>query len=82
VIAGRHHVDTPIQEGVADVLGHTEAGGGILGVGDREIDAVMFDEGTKAFAHQLASRPSDDVPDEEDIHTGRWESVSIGILCA
>ena len=39
VIARRHHVDAPVEELVADFAGDAEAGRGVLGVGDDEVDA-------------------------------------------
>ena len=39
VIAGRHHVDAVAEDGVGDVAGDAEAGGGVLDVGDDEVDA-------------------------------------------
>ena len=37
--------------------------------------------GAKSLAYQLAPGASDDVPDEQDVHAGRRESVSTGIFC-
>ena len=44
VIARRHHVDAPVEQLIADLARDAEAGGGVLGVGDDEIDAVVVDE--------------------------------------
>ena len=82
MIARGHHIHAPIEQRVADVLRDAEARGGVLGVGDREVDAVVLDQRAQAFANQLASGAPDDVPDEQDVHAGRRESVSTGIVCA
>ena len=50
VIARRHHVDAPVEQLVADLAGDAEAGRGVLGVGDDEIDAVVVDERRRAPA--------------------------------
>ena len=49
-------------------LSHAESTRRILGVGDDDVGGVKLDEGAQAPPHQLASRPPDDVADEEDAH--------------
>ena len=57
-----------LEDLVADLARDAEAGGGVLGVGDDEIDLMVVDERPDAAPHQLAARPADDVADEEDAH--------------
>ena len=57
-----------LEELVADLARDAEAGGGVLGVGDDEIDRVVVDEGRQALPDELAPGPADDVADEEDAH--------------
>ena len=44
VIAGRHHVDAPVEELIADLAGDAEAGRRVLGVGDDEVDLMVIDQ--------------------------------------
>ena len=68
VIAGRHHVDAPVEQLVADLARDAEAGRRIFGVGDDEVDGVVVDEGAEALPDELAAGAPDDVADEEDAH--------------
>ena len=66
VVARGHHVDAPVEQLVADLARDAEAGGGVLGVGDHEVDAVEVDDAGQAAPDQLAPGLADDVADEED----------------
>ena len=56
VIAGRHHVDAPVEQLVADLARDAEAGGGVLGVGDDEVDAVVVDDAGAGRAGRARAR--------------------------
>ena len=45
-----------VEELVADLARDAEAGGGIFGVGDDEIDLMVFDERPEPAPDQLAAR--------------------------
>ena len=66
VVAGRHHVDAPSQELIADLAGDAEAGRRVFGVGDDDVDLMVVDERGQTALDELASRPPDDVADEEN----------------
>ena len=68
MIARRHHVDAVFEQLLAYLTCDAETGGGILGVGDDEIDLVIVDERGEPASHELAPWTPDDVADEEDAH--------------
>jgi len=45
VVPRRHDVDAGVQKLIADLPRDTESRGGVLGVRDHEVDAVMVDDG-------------------------------------
>ena len=47
---------------------NTGAAGGVLAVGDDEIERVLFAKFGQEFLDRVASRPPDDVADEEQFH--------------
>ena len=55
MIAGGHHVDAVAEDRVGDVAGHAEAGGGVLDVGDDEVDALA--PTSAGMARRAISRP-------------------------
>src|SRR6266478_4864189 len=68
VIAGRHHVDAPFEQRLADVTRDTEPIGRVFRVRDDEVDAVMLDETTESPVYEVAPGASDNVADEQDVH--------------
>jgi hypothetical protein len=66
MVAGRHHVDAPAKDLIADLAGDAEAGRRILGVGDDDVDLMMIDEGGQPAPDELAPRAADNVSDEQD----------------
>jgi hypothetical protein len=70
VIAAGHHVHAVLEEVVGQIRRDAESGGGVLDVGDDKIDLMMRDERRKAAPHELASRPADDVADEQQTDHG------------
>ena len=71
VIARRHHVDAIAEDGVGDVAGHAKSRGGVLDVGDDEIDVALLDERGDGAPRDLASGLAEDVADEQDAHVSR-----------
>jgi hypothetical protein len=61
-------VDAVLEKLLAYLARDPETGGGVLRIGDDEIDAVVLDERAEAPPHELAAGPPDDVADEEDAH--------------
>jgi len=76
MIARREQVDAALQQFVQGVAGDAEARGGVLGVGDDEIDAVLPDHSRQELAYGTAAGPSDNVPDEKYLHGARLTSRS------
>src|SRR5258708_21282836 len=68
VIPRRHRVDAVAEDGVGDIPGDAEAGGGVLDVGDDEVQRLLFDERGHGAARDLAPRLAEDVADEKDTH--------------
>jgi hypothetical protein len=68
VIARGHDIDAPAEDLVADFTRDPGTGRGVLRVGDHQVDLMMIDESSHAAAHEIASRFSDNVADEEDAH--------------
>src|SRR6185436_288050 len=61
VIAGRHDFDAPIEQLIADLPGDAESGGGVLDVGDDEVDLVVLAQRGQASSNQLATGSPDAV---------------------
>ena len=74
-------MDAAIEQVVADLARDAEAGGGVLGVGDHQVDAVMVDEAVQSPPHELTPGSADDIADEEDVHRSSLGPVT-EIRCA
>ena len=74
VIAGRHHVDAGLEDGVADFARHAEAARRIFRVGHDEVDLVAFDQRPQRPHDEVAADLAKDVTDEEKRHR-----ISIGM---
>src|SRR5262249_21727303 len=78
VIARGHHIDPVLEQLIADLARDAEAGRGVFGIGNYEVDAVMLNDGAKAALHKIATGAPDDVTDEENAHAqcvGRAEAA-------
>ena len=82
VIAGGHHVDAVAEDRVGDVAGDAESGGGVLDVGDDEVDGVPLDERGEAAPGDLAPRLAEDVADEQDASSGSRSIVDADLAAA
>src|SRR5439155_2014883 len=78
VVARGHHADAPVEELIADLARDAEARRRVLHVGDHQIDGVVLDEGAEPTPDELASRPADDVANEEDAHCGHCRAGKAG----
>ena len=66
VVARGHDVDPGVENLLAHLARDAEAGGGVLRVGDDEVDLVIRAQRGHAAADEVASRAADDVADEEE----------------
>ena len=70
VVAGGHHVDTVVANGVTDLAGDAVATGSVLYVGHHQVEPVSVDQRRDPHARQTAPRFADDVTDEQNLHVG------------
>jgi hypothetical protein len=69
VITGGHHVYAGFENRFSNVAGDSETGGGILDVGDHEVDVMPGDEWFEGTLRDVAAGPAEDVADEKDAHS-------------
>jgi hypothetical protein len=65
VIAGGDDVDAEFEKFLGDLRSDTEAAGGVLAVGDGEIDRVLLPQLGQALVHDGPAWPAKNVSDEE-----------------
>ena len=68
VVTAGEKVHPGNPEFVGGLGGQAEAVGGVLPVGDDEVQAVLFADGFQMAANHVPARFTDDVPDEEEPH--------------
>src|SRR5206468_9065105 len=68
VITRSHHVDAPLKQLVADLPRNAESRGGILCIGNYEVDGVVLDDARQTAPDELAPGTPDDIADEQDSH--------------
>ena len=68
MIAAREQVELEAEELLGDLGSDAETGGGVLDVGDAEVDAVLLDDLVQAVVQQPSTRFAEDVADEQDSH--------------
>jgi hypothetical protein len=68
MIARSENVDPALQELSGNFARDTGTPGGVLTVRNHQINVVRLHDRAEAAAHQLTSRPCDDVADKEQLH--------------
>jgi hypothetical protein len=68
VIARSHDVYAPIEQLVADLASDAKASGGILGVGDDDVDGMVFDQARQSALDDIPPGTADDVTNEQNAH--------------
>ena len=68
MVAGGHHVHAQFQEFLGDGRGDTEASGGILRIGDGQIDLVGFDDVLQVVGDNAAPGRRENITDEKYVH--------------
>ena len=68
VIAAGDHIDAVVVEFAGDVLGESESAGGVLGIGDDQIDLAVAYQRRHHFGGRLPARSGEDIGDEEYFH--------------
>src|SRR5208337_2321516 len=75
MISGGEHVDAEIEKLLGDLRGEAEATGGILSVGNAEIDAVLPEQRRKLLAHNRPPWPSENISDKQNLQAGSLEKL-------
>ncbi len=65
VVAGRHHINAVTVELLGNIRRNAEARRGVLSVGDHHIDPLRFADVRQVIRHNMPSRMTEDVADEE-----------------
>jgi hypothetical protein len=68
VVAERDRVGAGVDQVVVDRLGDAEAAGGVLAVGDDEVELPVAHQTRQPLQHDGAPRTPDDVANEENAH--------------
>jgi len=66
VIAGRDEVDPGREHLIGGLARESEAAGGVLAVGDHDVDVVLFADEREMFSERLATGSADDVGNGQD----------------
>ena len=75
VIAGGDHIDAAGEEFLGDGAGEAEAAGGILAIGDDQIELQRVAQARQFGRHHVAARLADDVAQEKNVHRKRLEAL-------
>ena len=65
MVAGGDDVDAELEQFLGNLRRDAESAGGILTVGDGEIDGVLLLQLGKPFVNDIPARPAENVSDEE-----------------
>ena len=68
MVAAGHGIDACGEEVLADLFGDPEAAGGILAVGDHEIEPEALAQLRDPRGHRDPARAADDIATEENAH--------------
>ena len=60
-----------VEELVADLLGHPEAAGGVLDVGDAVVDVVLREDLGQGLLQDVAAGAAHHVADHQNVHPDR-----------
>src|SRR5208282_3377880 len=74
MISGGEHVDAEIEKLLGDLRGEAEATGGILSVGNAEIDAVLPEQRRNLLAHNRPPRPPENISDKQNMQVRSLEN--------
>jgi len=70
MIAGREEVDAGGKHLLGGLMRQTEPAGGVLAVGDDDVDVMLFADEREMFGERLATGRADDVGDRKDGYGG------------
>ncbi len=80
VIAERDHVDAGFEQALRDRPGDAGSGGGVLGVGDDEIERVLDPQARHEGGDGVAAGASHDVADEEEFHRAKTATARASFI--
>ena len=68
MVAGGENVNTQFEEFLGERRGDAETGGGVLSVGQHEVDGVLLHQSGKALFDDGSSRSAENVADKKNAH--------------
>ena len=76
VIAERHRIDAGLDQFAIDRLGDAEAAGGVLAIGDDQIELPIADKLRQALGDDGSPAPPDNIADEKNAHAQPFIAIA------
>jgi hypothetical protein len=71
MIAGSDDLDAQVEKFLGDLWSNAKAAGGVLAIGDRQVDIVLSDQLPQVIANDGPAGSAKDVADKENAHAPR-----------